>query len=81
MIMAAAKTLASLSPALREKEGTLLPPIGDSRQLGLAVAQAVGKAAIAEGISPLASSRELDQELRDYVWEAVYRPYELVEPC
>jgi malate dehydrogenase (oxaloacetate-decarboxylating) len=81
MIMAAAKTLASLSPALREKEGTLLPPIGDSRQVGLAVAQAVGKAAIAEGISPLASSRELDQELREYVWEPVYRPYELVEPC
>jgi malate dehydrogenase (oxaloacetate-decarboxylating) len=81
MIMAAAKALASLSPALREKEGALLPPIGDSRQVGLAVAQAVGEAAMAEGLSALASSDDLTQQLRDYVWEPVYRPYELVEPC
>jgi malate dehydrogenase (oxaloacetate-decarboxylating) len=81
MIMAAAKKLASLSPALREKEGTLLPPIGESRQVGLAVAQAVGEAAMAEGVSAHTSSEELEQQLQDYVWEPVYRPYELVPPC
>ena len=78
MIMAAAKKLASLSPALREKEGTLLPPIGDSREVGLAVAQAVGEAAMAEGVSPLACGEMLGQQLREYVWEPLYRPYELV---
>jgi len=77
MIMAAAKKLASLSPALREKDGTLLPPIGDSRKVGLAVAEAVGRAAIAEGISDLPTAT-VEQSLRDYAWEPVYRPYELV---
>ena len=77
MIMAAAKKLASLSPALSEHDGSLLPPIGDSREVGLAVAEAVGRAAVAEGISDLPAAT-LEQALRDYAWEPVYRPYELV---
>jgi malate dehydrogenase (oxaloacetate-decarboxylating) len=79
MIMAAATTLASLSPAVEDAKAPLLPPIGDSRKVGLAVAQAVAKAAIAERVSELKPA-DLEAELRAYVWEPVYRPYELVEP-
>jgi len=78
MIMAAAKTLASLSPSLKDKDGTLLPPIGDSRKVSLAVAEAVGRAAIRERVAGLAANANLEQELHDYVWEPVYRPYELL---
>jgi len=82
MIMAAAKTLASLSPTGADANAPLLPPIGDSRPVGIAVAQAVAKQAVAEGISALADPGALAEEIRSYVWEPVYRPYELVEnPC
>ncbi|UWZ86671.1 NAD-dependent malic enzyme [Occallatibacter riparius] len=78
MIMAAAKKLASLSPAVQDANAPLLPPIGDSRKVGLAVAEAVGMAAIAEGVSDMKPG-ELGDELRKYVWEPVYRRYELVK--
>jgi malate dehydrogenase (oxaloacetate-decarboxylating) len=78
MIMAAAKTLASLSPPVQDANAPLLPPIGDSRKVGLAVAEAVGRAAIAEGVSELKAD-DLQTELGAYVWEPVYRPYELIK--
>ena len=82
MIMAAAKTLASLSPAVQDSNAPLLPPIGESRKVGLAVAQAVGGKAIAEGLSELDDPGRFDEELQDYVWEPLYRRYELEEcPC
>jgi malate dehydrogenase (oxaloacetate-decarboxylating) len=79
MIMAAAKTLASLSPTVADPNDALLPPIGDSRRVGLAVAEAVAKQAMAEGISGLGDPAGLGAELRRYVWEPVYRRYELAE--
>jgi malate dehydrogenase (oxaloacetate-decarboxylating) len=81
MIMAAARKLASLSPAVQDANAPLLPPIADSRKVGLAVAEAVGKAAIEEGVAGLLSGASLRDELKEYVWEPVYRRYELVKPC
>jgi malate dehydrogenase (oxaloacetate-decarboxylating) len=81
MIMAAAKTLASLSPARNEADAPLLPPIADSRKVGLAVAIAVGQAAFQDGVAGLESGASLEDELKDYVWQPVYRRYELVKPC
>jgi len=82
MIMAAAKTLASLSPAATDHNAPLLPPVGDSREIGLAVATAVAKQAIAEGISALDNPAALEEDLRNYVWEPVYRRYEHADsPC
>jgi hypothetical protein len=46
--------------------------------VGLAVAEAVGKAAIEEGVSELRAG-DLQSELRAYVWEPVYRPYEFIK--
>jgi malate dehydrogenase (oxaloacetate-decarboxylating) len=75
MIMAAAKALAALSPTLKSKEASLLPPIIDSRKVSLPVAEAVGKQAIAEGLAGVADEKSFEKELRQYVWEPVYRPY------
>lgn len=80
MIMAAAKKLASLSPAVGDVNAPLLPPIGDSRKVGLAVAEAVGRAAMAEGVAGIGADADLMAELRGYVWEPVYRRYVLVRP-
>jgi malate dehydrogenase (oxaloacetate-decarboxylating) len=79
MIMAAAKTLASLSPAAADPAAPLLPPVADSRRVAVAVAEAVGRQAIAEGVST-ASAETLAAQLAAYVWEPVYRPYQFIEP-
>jgi malate dehydrogenase (oxaloacetate-decarboxylating) len=76
MIMASAKALAALSPTQKDKNAELLPPIADSRAIAFAVAEAVGKQAIAEGLGGLADAQAFESELRAYIWEPVYHPYE-----
>jgi malate dehydrogenase (oxaloacetate-decarboxylating) len=79
MIMAAAKTLASLSPARNDKNEALLPPIGDSRKVGLIVGEAVAHQAVADGVADLADGESMRERIDAYVWEAVYLPYERVD--
>jgi malate dehydrogenase (oxaloacetate-decarboxylating) len=79
MMMAAAKALASVSPALEDPAAPLLPAIADSRRVAMVVAEAVGRQAISDGISELDPST-LSDELRAYVWNPVYRPYERINP-
>jgi len=76
MIMAAAKALAQLSPAREDRNGRLLPPIAESRKVGMIVAEAVGRQAIADGVSAMVDETRLKDELQAYVWEPVYLPYE-----
>ncbi|MGA2169547.1 MAG: NAD-dependent malic enzyme [Terracidiphilus sp.] len=78
MIMAAAKTLALLSPAREEKNAPLLPPIADSRHVSLFVAEAVAQQAIADAVAAISDAATLDAQLRAYVWDPVYLPYERI---
>ena len=78
MIMAAARALARLSPARQDKNAPLLPPIADSRRVSLAVAEAVGKQAIADCVAEVAGASTLNEKLRAYVWEPIYLPYERI---
>ena len=77
MIMAAARMLASLSPARADKSAPLLPPMSDSRKVGLQVGEAVARQAIADGVSTIDEATVHDA-LRAYVWEPVYQPYERI---
>jgi malate dehydrogenase (oxaloacetate-decarboxylating) len=79
MIMAAAKALASLSPACADPSAPLLPPIADARKISLVVAEAVGKQAIADGVAKTGAATDIAEQLRAYVWEPVYRPYVRVD--
>jgi len=79
MIMAAAKTLASLSPARNDKGEPLLPPIGDSRKVGLIVGEAVAHQAVADGVAATEGSESMRERINAYVWEPVYLPYERVD--
>jgi malate dehydrogenase (oxaloacetate-decarboxylating) len=78
MIMAAAKALAALSPARTDKSAPLLPPIAESRQTSLAVAEAVGMQAISDGVAEAVDEARLADELSAYVWEPEYAPYERI---
>ena len=79
MIMASAKKLAELSPTVKDKNANLLPPIADSRKVGLLVGEAVGKQAIADGVAGVADEKAFEEFLHAYVWEPVYLPYERIK--
>jgi malate dehydrogenase (oxaloacetate-decarboxylating) len=76
MIMASAKALAAQSPTQKDKTADLLPSLSDSRKVSLLVAEAVGKQAISEGIAGVTDEKAFEQELRTYIWEPIYLPYE-----
>ncbi len=78
MIMAAAKALASLSPARADKSAPLLPPVADARRTSAAVAEAVFLEAIADGVAEPADEDAVAADLRAYMWEPVYQNYERI---
>jgi len=78
MIMTAARTLASLSPTRTDKNAPLLPPIGESRDVGMVVGEAVARQAIADGVAGIEDTETLKEQLLAYVWKADYLPYERV---
>ena len=79
MIMAAAKALASVSPARIDKSAPLLPPIGESRKVALVVSEAVAGQALTEGVATIDDAASLSERIRAYMWSPVYVPYERVE--
>lgn len=78
MMMAAAKSLAGLSPARKDRDAPLLPPIAESRKLSLVIAEAVSRQAVADGVSEIEDPAALPRMLQAYTWDPVYLPYERV---
>lgn len=78
MMMAATKTLASISPTLEDKNAPLLPPVSESRKVAAVIAEAVARQAIAEGIAGIEDPASLPKQIRDYVWEPLYLPYQRI---
>ena len=79
MIMAAADALAGLSPSRADKNAPLLPSIGESRKVAMAVSEAVAREAIAERVAGIEEDTGLANRIREYVWNPVYVPYERIE--
>ena len=79
MIMAAAKELTLHVPTRTDPEAPLLPPIAAARPLSRAVAVAVGRQAIADGVADL-DHDALERAIDATIWEPVYVPYERVRP-
>ena len=75
MLMAAARALADLSPARRDKQASLLPPVEDLRAVAVAVATAVSRQAQADGVADPCGDDELAERIRGHIWTPVYRPY------
>ncbi len=77
MFMAAAQALAELSPAKQNKSERLLPPVTELRSVSLAVAEAVARQAIKDGVADRRDDEVLKAEIRANVWKPTYLPYKL----
>ncbi len=82
MMMAAAKALALQSPTASDSSAPLLPRIAESRKVAMSVAESVARQAMADGVSDIPDASTLSDQIRAYVWEPVYHPYERIDsPC
>jgi malate dehydrogenase (oxaloacetate-decarboxylating) len=77
MFMAAAKTLAGLSPTQKDKQGQLLPPVTEIRSVSIQIAIAVAEQARKENLALLPPGDDLEAAVRGNVWEPRYLPYRL----
>ena len=72
MFMAAAKALASCSPAKHDPENNLLPPLGNIREVSFTIALAVAQEALKAGLATPCSLDELEQKIRKNIWKPSY---------
>jgi len=75
MFLAAARTIADLSPAKRDPRANLLPPLAEIRKVSLAVAIAVAKQAEREALAQSVPDQELGAAVTSMMWEPVYATY------
>jgi malate dehydrogenase (oxaloacetate-decarboxylating) len=73
MFVAAARALAEFSPALADAEASLFPALEDARKVSRAVAVAVAKEAIREGLADFTAEEELERAVEAEMWTARYR--------
>lgn len=74
MITAAADAVADMSPAAGGRGRGLLPPVKESREVADAVASAVGRQAVAEGLADPLSDDEVSARIAEVGWEPIYLP-------
>ena len=77
MFKAAAAALAGVSPARLDPTAHLLPAVADLRGVSVAVAQAVAKAARADGLCEPLADDAIAGRIAAKMWDPVYRPYRL----
>lgn len=76
MFIAAAKTLASHAPALKDPSAPLFPIIEDVRSISKKIAKAVAEKACEEGIG-MCHKGDLDQEINARIWEPCYPDFDV----
>ncbi|MGH7246623.1 MAG: NAD-dependent malic enzyme [Pseudomonadota bacterium] len=75
MFLAAARTIADLSPARRDATANLLPPLAELRKISFHVAIAVARKAQAEGTADLRAEEDIATAVQARMWEPVYAAY------
>jgi len=77
MFMAAAKAVAAMSPTVKDKTASLLPPVDQLREVSMAVAKAIALQAQADGVAAACDEAEVERCIKAFVWKPTYLPYEL----
>jgi malate dehydrogenase (oxaloacetate-decarboxylating) len=75
MFLAATRTIAELSPAKRDPQANLLPPLAELRKISLRVAIAVATQAEAEGLAYPVPDHDLAAAVKSMMWEPLYAAY------
>jgi malate dehydrogenase (oxaloacetate-decarboxylating) len=75
MFLAAARAIAELSPARRDPQANLLPPLVEIRDVTFHVAQAVARQALAEGLAAAMPDDAIAAAIKGVMWEPVYATY------
>jgi malate dehydrogenase (oxaloacetate-decarboxylating) len=75
MFLAAARTIAELSPAKRDPLANLLPPLIEIRDVSFRVAHAVAKEAVSEGLAAEMSDDAIVSAIKGIMWEPIYAKY------
>lgn len=76
MIIAGARRLAALSPALKDPDNALLPEFSDARDVNTEVAIAVAEQAIEEGSAGVDwKKEEVRRKAKDKQWSPEYREF------
>ncbi len=75
MFLAAARTIADLSPAKRDPSANLLPPLAELRKISLQVAIAVADQAESEGLTHPVADHDLSAAVKSMMWEPLYAAY------
>ncbi|KAJ0163581.1 NAD-dependent malic enzyme, mitochondrial [Colletotrichum tanaceti] len=82
MLVAAVEGVASLSPALEDLSGPLLPAVEQVWDVSVRIARNVIKAAVEEGVATEEgipdNDEDLDEWIREQMWSPQYRPLKLV---
>ena len=79
MFMVAAKTLAKLSPTVKDKKGRLLPRVTEIPTVSIAIAVAVAEQARKEKLALIGPGEDLEAAVHSNVWEPRYLPYRLTK--
>ena len=83
LLVAAVKALASTAPTVKGTGAALLPDVTEVREVSVQIAKNVIKAAVTENLNQEQDIPKDDQDLeewiRDQMWDARYRPLKLVE--
>jgi malate dehydrogenase (oxaloacetate-decarboxylating) len=72
MMLAAARTLAANSPALKDASASLLPPLTDLRRVAAEIAVAVGIAAQKDDVAAYLTENELRERVAATQWTPAY---------
>jgi malate dehydrogenase (oxaloacetate-decarboxylating) len=83
LLVAAVKALASAAPALNNKGAGLLPDVEDVREISVQIAKSVIKKAVEDDLAQEKNipnnDADLEEWIREQMWNAEYRPLKLVE--
>jgi malate dehydrogenase (oxaloacetate-decarboxylating) len=75
MFLAAARTIADFSPAKRDAQANLLPPLVELRNISFQVAVAAARQAQSDGLAEPGSEADLIAAVRAKIWQPIYAPY------
>jgi malate dehydrogenase (oxaloacetate-decarboxylating) len=79
MFMVAGKAVAAMSPTVSDKNGRLLPPVAQLREVSIAVAKVVARQAQLDGVADDCDEATLSTRISALFWEPHYRPYQTAD--